>query len=34
MDPEKGYYNTIDDSITLEVWLNADAPVNAEDGTN
>jgi ubiquitin carboxyl-terminal hydrolase 7 len=26
MDPEKGYYNAKDDSITLEVWLNADAP--------
>jgi ubiquitin carboxyl-terminal hydrolase 7 len=26
MDPEKGYYNPQTDSITLEVWLNADAP--------
>jgi len=26
MDPEKGYYNAQKDSITLEVWLNADAP--------
>lgn len=26
MDPEKGFYNAQNDSITLEVWLNADAP--------
>jgi ubiquitin carboxyl-terminal hydrolase 7 len=26
MDPEKGFYNGLKDSITLEVWLNADAP--------
>jgi hypothetical protein len=26
MDPEKGYYNQQKDCITLEVWLNADAP--------
>lgn len=26
MDPEKGFYNAQTDSITLEVWLNADAP--------
>lgn len=25
-DPEKGYYNVQKDCITLEVWLNADAP--------
>lgn len=26
MDPEKGFYNIKTDSVTLEVWLNADAP--------
>ncbi len=26
MDPEKGFYNSQTDSITLEVWLHADAP--------
>lgn len=26
LDPEKGFYNAKNDSITLEVWLNADAP--------
>ena len=26
MDPKKGYYNAKDDSITLEVWFNTDAP--------
>jgi ubiquitin carboxyl-terminal hydrolase 7 len=26
LEPDKGYYNAKDDSITLEVWLNADAP--------
>lgn len=26
MDPEKGFYNAEKDLITLEVWVNADAP--------
>ena len=26
MDPEKGFYNSETDSVTLEVWVNADAP--------
>ena len=26
MDPEKGFYDTQHDSVTLEVWVNADAP--------